>query len=58
LNIILLTAKSHVPIILAGTKLDMIEDENTLKGLSQMNQKPVSTAEGERMAVCSIYTLY
>ncbi|KAL0489272.1 Ras-related protein Rac [Acrasis kona] len=39
-----------VPIVLAGTKLDMKDDKEVLKQLSQLNQHPVTDEEGQKMA--------
>jgi len=39
-----------VPMILVGTKKDLRTDPNFLRDLSEVKQKPVSTAEGQLVA--------
>ena len=40
-----------IPIILVGTKLDLLEDEVTLEDLKQKNISPITTAEGVKLAM-------
>ena len=40
----------NTPIILVGTKLDLLEDEVTLEDLKQKNISPITTAEGVKLA--------
>ena len=40
----------NTPIILVGTKLDLLEDEATLENLKQSNISPITTAEGVKLA--------
>ena len=40
----------NTPIILVGTKVDLLEDEVTLEDLKQKNISPISTAEGVKLA--------
>ncbi|XP_063286848.1 rho-related GTP-binding protein RhoC-like isoform X2 [Pelobates fuscus] len=40
----------NVPIILVGTKKDLINDEHTRQELTKMNQEPVKPEDGREMA--------
>lgn len=40
----------NIPFVLVGCKRDLRDDENTIRELAVMRQKPVSEAEGEAMA--------
>ena len=40
----------NTPIILVGTKVDLLEDEVTLEDLKQKNISPITTAEGVKLA--------
>ena len=39
------------PVILVGTQMDLREDKRTVHELDKMNQKPVSTEQGEHLAL-------
>lgn len=44
----------RVPIVLAGTKLDLRNDPSTLEQLAEKNQRPITQAQGEYLArICS-----
>ena len=40
----------NTPIILVGTKVDLLDDEVTLENLKQSNISPITTAEGVKLA--------